>query len=358
MLRSAHLVLPATFFVMIAWAMLTIVPESTHGQSNDSVFMNAGVGGASVQRGQITETSKNGVTLQGRNGSEEVPSQNIKKITFAGEPNELDRARDRLESGRYDDCLAELAKISDEPPTEIIQTEIEFMKAYCQAQQSLKGGNVTAQQAGSAIRDFVQKYPNSHHFYPATELLGQLFVGVGKPELAEKEFAKLSQSQWPSMIIGGFFERGNALLLTGDLANAKKCFSDISNIDANDDESQQFKLVAQCQIAKIMALEGDSDAGRAIVEKIIKDENPDNALLFAYAYNTLGTCHLQSQQPKPAALAFLHTELLYGTESGPHAEALYNLAKLWPQLEETDRANRARQALKSRYRNTYWALQL
>ena len=114
----------------------------------------------------------------------------------------------------------------------------------------------------------------------------------------------------------------------------------------------------QCQLAKIMALEGKSEAGRAIVEKIIKEENPDNGMLFAYAYNTLGTCHVQSQQPKPAAIAFLHTELLYGTESDPHAEALYNLAKLWPQLEETDRANRARQALKSRYRNTYWALQL
>ena len=358
MFKPAHSVFPATFFVMIAWAMLTIVPVSTHGQSSDSVFMNADVSGTSVQRGRITETSKNGVTLQGKNGAAEVPAQNIKKVTFAGEPNELDRARDRLESGRYDDCLTELAKISEAPPSEIVQTEIAFMKAYCQAKKSLKGDNVTAQQAGSAIRDFVQKYPDSHHFYPATDLLGQLFVGIGKPGLAEKEFAKLSQSQWPSMVIKGFFERGNALLLTGDLENAKKCFSSIGKIDANDNESQQYKLVAQCQNAKIMALEGDSDGGRAIVEKIIKDENPDNALLFAYAYNTLGTCHLQSQQPKPAAIAFLHTELLYGTESGPHAEALYNLAKLWPQLEETDRANRARQALKSRYRNTYWALQL
>lgn len=357
MLKAACSLNLTAFCSWVMMTMLLALPGTVQAQSNDSVYMKAGVGGSSVQRGKITETSKNGVTLQGRNGTQEIPAQNIKKITFAGEPTSLERAQSRLESGRYDDCLAELAKIT-EAPSELIQTEIAFMKAYSQAQKSLKGGDVTAQQAGSAIRAFVQNHPDSHHFYPATDKLGQLLVGIGKPDLAEREFAKLAQSQWPSMKIQGLFQQGNALILTGDLENAKKAFSQIVDMDANDDESQQFKLVAQCQIAKIMALQGDSEGGRAIVEKIIKDENPDNALLFAHAYNALGTCHLQSQQPKPAAIAFLHTELLYGTESAPHAEALYNLCKLWPQLEETDRANRARQALKSRYRNTYWALQL
>ena len=357
MLKAARPVILTAFCSCVAVTLLIISPGSIYGQSSDSVFMKAGTGGASKKTGKITETSKNGVTLQGRNGADEIPVQNIRKITFAGEPTSLERAKSRLESGRYDDCLAELAKI-DDPPTELIKSEIAFMKAYSQAQKSLKGGDVTAQQAGSAIRTFVQNNPDSHHFYPSTDILGQLLVGIGKPDLAEKEFAKLAQSEWPSMKIKGLFQQGNALILTGDLENAKKAFSQIVNMDANDDESQQFKLVAQCQIAKIMALQGDSDGGRAIVEKIIKEENPDNSLVFAYAYNSLGTCHLQSQQPKPAAIAFLHTELLYGTESAPHAEALYNLCKLWPQLEETDRANRARQALKSRYRNTYWALQL
>ncbi len=360
MFKPSVRVLPTTLILIAAWGMLSFAPKWVSAQSSDSVYKkNNSDGGSSTLRGKIISTSKDGVTVRTKSNPEEmVPAQDIRRIGVAGESSLINRARERMLSGRYDDCLSELAKITDTPDSELIQTEIAFMKSSCQANKSLRGENVTAQQAGSAIRNFVQTYPDSFHFYPATHLLGQLFVAIGKPELAEKEFAKLSQSQWPSMRIKGFFERGNALLLTGDLEGAKTCFSNIGKLDVNDDEAQQFKLVAQCQLAKIMALEGKSEAGQAIVEKIIKEENPDNGMLFAYAYNTLGTCHVQSQQPKPAAIAFLHTELLYGTESDPHAEALYNLAKLWPQLEETDRANRARQALKSRYRNTYWALQL
>ena len=349
-----------TFGTAIAILVLTpLFSEFAHAQSNDSIFLKSNAnGGSSVRRGRISQTSPNGVTIQVKGKAEEIPSQKIKKISYAGEPRQLGTARGRIETGRYDDGLTELAKISGTVDSDFIQSEIDFLKAFCQAQKSLKGGDVTAQQAGIAIRNFTQKYPDSYHFYPATDLLGKLLVAIGKPEFAEKEFAKISRSQWPAMTIKGFFERGNALLLTGNLETAKQCFESIATIDANDDESQQFKMVAQCQLAKIMALSGQLDSGQAIVEKIIKDENPDNAMLFAYAYNALGTCYLQAQQPKPAAIAFLHTELLYSNELSPHAEALYNLAKIWPVLEETDRANRARQALKSRYRNTYWALQL
>ena len=105
-------------------------------------------------------------------------------------------------------------------------------------------------------------------------------------------------------------------------------------------------------------MQGDVANARPIVDKIIADENADNTRLFAYAYNALGQCHLQAKEFKPAALAFLHTELLFPSEADPHAEALYNLAMIWPKLEQTDRANRARAMLKSRYRNTIWAPKL
>ncbi len=67
---------------------------------------------------------------------------------------------------------------------------------------------------------------------------------------------------------------------------------------------------------------------------------------------------MQEGNLKEAATAFLHTELLFAQEIEPQAEALYQLALIWPKLNQTDRASRAREGLKSRYRNSYWANKL
>ena len=92
--------------------------------------------------------------------------------------------------------------------------------------------------------------------------------------------------------------------------------------------------------------------------EIIKSENPDNTQLFAYAYNALGTCHLQNKNLKEARTAFLHTELLFSKESEAMAEALYNLSLIWPDLGNNDRAIKARESLKNSFRNSYWARKL
>ena len=332
--------------------------STSWGQSKDSIFLNAEAGSrGSVIRGKITEVSPDEVTIKTGSKTQQIPPHRIKKITFAGEPSQLGRARDRLGDGRYADCLVELAKIDKPAKTELIQQEIDFLNAYCNAQLSLHGGNVTAQQAGRQINQFIRKYPDSLHLYPALEVMGQLLIAVNKPDLAADEFAKLARAESPQVKIGGLFHQGQALILSGKLDQAKRAFESIATIDATDDASMQSKLLAQAELAKVLALQGDPQAGQEIVDKIIANESADNSELFAYAYNALGTCHLKAGRLMDAALAFLHTQLLYPNVPEPHAEALFQLTKIWPQLEFTDRADRARQLLKSRYRNSYWAHQ-
>ncbi len=90
---------------------------------------------------------------------------------------------------------------------------------------------------------------------------------------------------------------------------------------------------------------------------MIKSENPDNELLFAYLYNALGACYESSQNWQEAAIAYLHTELLFSVDPDAHAEALKKLSEIWPRLDQPDRATRAMTTLKNRYRNSYWANQ-
>ncbi len=346
-------------FAALALVVGLVASGPVVGQSNDSVFLKPDASGrGGVERGRIVGMTPDSIELEKRGTSVNIDAWRIRKITYSSEPSELDRARDRMEDGRFADCLTELAKISERPDNEFIAQEIDFYKAYCSAMESLMGGDITAQQAGTLVRDFVRNYPQSYHYYPAVELLGQLLVGINKPDLAAAEFAKLAESRHPGTRVRGLYLQGNALLLAGQTAEARRAFEAVANADGTDDESQNYKLLAECGLAKVMAMEGDPDGGQAIAEKIIAEESSENSELFANAYNALGLSHMQAGRLMDAAMAFLHTDLLYANESEAHAEALYYLARIWPQLEFTDRADRARQTLKTRYRNSFWAQQL
>ena len=127
----------------------------------------------------------------------------------------------------------------------------------------------------------------------------------------------------------------------------------------NNAVAQQFKLLAKCQKAKSAAMQGNVDDAISTIEQIINTEDHEaHTQLFALCYNTLGICSLQKKELQRAAYWFLHTDLLYSMEPDAHAEALYNLAKIWPVLEETDRANRARQTLSANYANSFWKSKL
>ena len=64
---------------------------------------------------------------------------------------------------------------------------------------------------------------------------------------------------------------------------------------------------------------------------------------------------MKMSKPKEAILAFLHTEVLYSSDADTAAEAQYYLSKLWDEIHNPDRANRARNTLQSTYGGSRWA---
>ena len=69
----------------------------------------------------------------------------------------------------------------------------------------------------------------------------------------------------------------------------------------------------------------------------------------------LRRCHVASNKPKDALLAFLHVDVLYNTVPASHAEALAKLVPLWEAIGKPGRAREARQLLRERYPNSRWA---
>lgn len=340
--------------------LLMILLEAVTWAQKDSIFLQANSGDRnSLVRGQIVGTTAFNVTIKTDSGQQEIPVSKIRKLAFSGEPRALDRARDHLANERYDECLTTIRKLDDTPESRFIQQQIKFLEAMAAGNIALRGDPaMPAETAEQLVGSFIKANSDSYGLVVAVDLYGQLLMSRGKLAAAQKEFNKLTKSKWPEYENRGYFFEGETLIHQDQLDTARQSFTALMNQSGVDEATEDFKLLAQCQLARISALQGDVAPAIAAIEKIIQEQNVENTRLFAYAYNALGTCYLQSNELKKARDAFLHTQLLFSTEPDAHAESLYRLSKIWSELKETDRANETRELLTSRYRNTIWGAKL
>jgi tetratricopeptide (TPR) repeat protein len=319
--------------------------------AQDAVYKYKAGGGTSKVNGKISEVTPDGVTI----GGKQIPASEVKRVYYSKETSGLNRAREQMQDGRFSDAIEELEKIDAGDLQGPLKVEADFVRAYSTSQLSLRGGNVTAQVAGNGIRKFITTHSKSLHLYPAIDQYGKLLFSVGRPKLAAAEFAKLANCSWPEYRMQGLFQLGKSSIEAGDLPQATSAFDQILAIDSNDDLSRTYKLMAQCEKARLAGLAGNVEPAVATLNQLIDVENSDNKLLFAHLYNAKGAVQEKAGKLKEASRAYLLSHLLYSTVPEAHSEALYRLALIWPQLEETDRANEARETLKTRYRNSYWA---
>ena len=343
-------------------AIATFLPFSNRSldAQKDSVYTkNENTGRNTLVRGQVVETSAFKVVVEDNGVRKDVPTAKVNKIVFAGEPRTLGRAKEHFDNERWDDCLDTLGKLENVPDSKFVKQKIAFLKAYSSAAKALRGDQGTSLSAGQQqLNAFIKSNSTSYNLVVAVDLLGQLLIADGKTGVAQKEFNKLTKSKWDKYVARGHFFEGETWIHQENYNAAKQSFQALQKLDTADPEAARFKLLAECQLAKINAVQGQAEQGIETLLKMIQNQNPDNTKLFAVAYNALGTCYLRSGEIKKACRAFLHTELLFANESDAHAEALYNLTKIWPELKEMDRANRAREQLTTRYRNTIWASKL
>ena len=336
---------------LVLLCCLLVGAVATQVNAQDAVYKYKDGGGTSKVNGKISAVTPDGVTIN----EKQIAASEVKRVYYSKEPPGLNRAREQMQDGRYSDAIEELEKLDAGDLVGRLQPEVDFIRAYSTSQLSLRGGNVTPQVAGNEIRNFITAHSKSLYLYPAIDQYGQLLFSIGRPELAAAEFGKLSNCSWLEYRMRGQFQLGKSLVEAGNLQQAVSAFDGILSTNSNDDLTQTYKLLAQCEKARLAGLQGNVEPAVAELNKLIDVESAENKLLFAHLYNALGAVQEKAGNLKEASWAYLHTSLLYATIPEAHSEALYHLALIWPQLEETDRANEARETLKSRYRNSYWA---
>ncbi|WP_425617968.1 hypothetical protein NA78x_001660 [Anatilimnocola sp. NA78] len=324
---------------------------AAQAQSLDAVYSNkAGV----PSKGTITAVTKDEVTLDMAGVARPFPTNEVTRVIYADEPNELTNARNSVVAKNYNAAIEELKKLDPSLLTrEFMRHDAAYYKALSELRLAMtEGGDKT--KAETDMLAFLRAAPNSYHFYEAAELLGDLAASSGKYENAIRYYGPITKAPFEDYQMRANNALARAQVAQKNFPAALAGFEAVLAGNLSTAEANQQKLLASVGKAQCLGETGKADEGVSMAEGIIAKNDPQDAKLFARAYNALGACHLKAGRPKDALLAYLHTDVLFYADGDAHAEALYHLTKLWGDLNKADRATAARNTLRERYAGSIW----
>jgi tetratricopeptide (TPR) repeat protein len=345
------------WFLLAASALVGFVAigQPASGQTQlDQVYLAKGP----PSRGTIPADAgmtRDKVTLEAGAVKREIEVNDIVRITFKEDPPELNAARNHVIQKNYSQALTDLKKIDGQRfDRAYVRQDVEYYKALCQCRLAMsEGGDKAA--ASDAMVAFVTRAPQSYHFYEAAEVLGDLAMASGKWADAVRYYGPLASARWPDYQLRANYAIGRALIGEKQYDQALDKFKSVIGSEQNTAESLRQKYLASVGRAVCLAETGKVDEAVTALQDLINKSDPQDAVLFARAYNALGRCYLKQNKPKEAVLAFLHTDVLFYSDADSHAEALYHLSKLWTDVNKSDRAVAARTTLRERYAGSIWA---
>lgn len=337
--------------IRLAILPLLVVSGSTARAQNDQVFPRRGV----PISGQIVSFTKTTLTIKAQGSNRNVSVNDIRRVNFKEDPPNLQTGRSKAVTGRYDAALADL-KLVDYAAIERaeVKADLVFYRAYCEGRLSLSSGG-DKKKAIADMLNFVRKASNSFHFYEAAELLGDLSVGTADYASASKYFGAIAAAPWPSVAMKGKLRQAQAFVHQNDFNKAKQFYESVIASESDTPEAKRQKLIAQVGKGRCLAELESAEAGLAVIEKVIAENDPSDGELFGKAYNAQGACLLKSGKTKEAVMAFLHVDILFYADPETHAESLHHLGKLWDAIKNPDRAIAARNRLTDLYAGSIWA---
>lgn len=337
--------------------VLVVVATVSPTRAADSVVLADGerIGGA------IVNLAPDVVEIEGRDGTvNKITISGIREVLFDGEPESFASARTLL--GRRDGAgaLAELAKIDKadiDAADPQIRDEYEFLEAAATAQAATAADGPVAAQG---LQAFLTAKPRSHHRFAGHEILGDLFARLGKFAEATTAYAELDRGP-PALRVRAATIKARLLLEQNKPAEALGAFEAALQIttEPTDAASSLEKGDAELGIARCLARTGKAEDGITRTRATILAADPNDRVLLAKAFATLGECQRAAGgKDQDALISYLTVDLVYNGVPEPHAEALYNLVQLWDATKQPERARAARQALLAAYPQSPWAKKL
>ena len=209
--------------------LATLLGLVSTGVAQDRVYPEQGVAAS----GKIVTITPNEVTINVRGAEQKFSVDDIRKLSFDGEPNGLDRAREQALMGQYEQAVEEVKKLSTngiENP--LIVQDIEFYRWYCEGKLGLAGsGDKNA--AIKGLYALAGQNRNTHHLYPLSEILGELSLAIGQPDKAVTFFTMLLNAPSADTKASGIYRLGEVELSQGKPAEAKVRFEQLAAAPSN-----------------------------------------------------------------------------------------------------------------------------
>ncbi len=310
--------------------------------------------------GEITGVSKSGVTIKQQTGGEvEVPANDIALIEWDAAPATLKAALGQESNGAYNEAIDALKNILEGLPATAtnIRTDAEYFIARNLAKAALADSS-RLPDAIARMKSFTDANITSYHYYEAMDFLGRLHLAAGNYPQAEAAFTSVENSGFEDWKISAQSSKARVMLAQNQVDQALAAFDAVLATPAKDDASKQRQLEAKLGKAKCLNLKNQYDNALTLLESIVKEAAEDDARLQAEACALSGTALLGQGKNLEAALAYLKIDVLFPGQQDFHAEALYNLAQLWPSLGQPGRAEEARAQLEAKYPNSPWTKKL
>jgi tetratricopeptide (TPR) repeat protein len=305
--------------------------------------------------GKITAVSPTEVTVQTSGAERKIPVNEVRRIGLGDEPNGLRQARAALLAGQFEQAIKLLEGVELPPNADsILRQELGFCRVSAQAQLALQGGG-DLRQAEADMRAFLVKERTTFHFFEIAEMMGHVARAAGDYANAARYYQQLAKAPWQEYELRSWVLLGGALRAQEKWDEAVAQFDRVLNANATDPTALRQQTLARIGKADCQAQQGAAATAISELQEVIAKNDPADEPLFAQAYVALGAAYRKAQKPLEAVLAYLHVDLLFYSQREAHAEALYYLTELWPQVDQPARAVEARQMLQSRYAGTVWA---
>lgn len=332
----------------ISVALLTL---ASLGQAQDRVYPKRDA----VASGKFVEITPTSVKITVRSKEQTYDMADVRKLSFDDEPNTLDRVRESVLQGQYEQALDEVKKIStDGIKNPLIKQDIDFYRYYCEGKLGLAGQGDKL----SAIKGLLSvdnANPKSHHFYELSDILGQLALAVNQPDQALRYFNRLLSAASPDTKALGAYRLGSAELAQGKVDEAKVRFGQLASATSASPEMGRLKSLAEVGLAICEQLAGNNEQALQKLDSLVQQYDSTDQGLFARINNAKGACYAALGKTNQALLSYLQTDLLFFTDAEAHAEALYHLSKLWPLAGQPARGAEAKARLTAQYASSLWA---
>jgi len=352
-----HSMRTLTLSALAAFVFLALAPPAS-AQTPGRLLLN----GAPSIAGNVIAVSPQSIEMENMRGEQQkVSIEQVRELTFNGEPQSLKAARVAIMKGDPSQALDDLTKIDPtelEGADQLILDEMAFAKAAAIGGKSALTG-VDLAGGEKAVREYLAKHGQSHHAFRLQELLAGILSQAGKYADAATALGPLEKGP-PAYQVRAAAALAEMLFAQQKYDEAAKQFTTAAAIptDAKDAASTRQKQRAELGAAKCLVRQGKAAAAVSAVQGLLEAADPEGNDVFGMAYNVLGHAYRSEGKDQDALIAFLTVDLVHNKVGEDRAEALFNLVQLWDKNRFPERAGAARQTLESAYPDSPWTRKL